>query len=313
MLESNEKELVSVLLPVYNGEAYILQLLNSIKRQNYRPVELIISDDNSTDKTVEIIEKWIMKNRNDISIKLLKGRKNIGLSGNFSRMLRHINGEFVFIADQDDIWNYNKVREQVTYLDHNQECIVCICDRAIIDGEGRMLQKSEAAYLKRRKDKMKFEQVICEPSIYAANCMVLRKNHFSDIFIIPKEICEHDTYLATMASFYGKIGFMQKVLLKYRIHNNNLSGSYGLETTKNLITCLRIRMKVNKKIERVKLYDGIIIADMIKKKYNVDIYARNNKLVNNEKHNILVESLKDVVMASMENRINCFYKNKHRN
>ena len=73
------KELVTIILPVYNGEKYIEQMLNSIYLQDYRPIEVIISDDASKDKTVRIICTWL-KNKcmNNIYFKVVKNKRNIG-------------------------------------------------------------------------------------------------------------------------------------------------------------------------------------------------------------------------------------------
>lgn len=309
VMEQNDNRLVSILLPVYNGAQYINQLLNSIKSQTYRPIELIIADDCSKDDSLRKIRRWAKQNE-DIGTVIIEGDRNLGLSGNFARTYPYIKGEYVFIADQDDIWDKDKVFRQVEYLKNNPDCIMCICDRSIIDGKGKLLHNSEATYLKRKKRKMNFKQVICEPSIYAANCMAIRNQHLEDIFTVPKRIVEHDTYIATMASYYGNIGFLQKPLIRYRIHTNNLSGSFTIETTNNLIRCFRSRIKVNDKINRVKENDGAIIAAILKKKYNVDIYNINNKLVNYELKNVYLSSIIDVVEAVIEGKLNYFNKKK---
>lgn len=309
MSENQHSVLVSILLPTYNGANYIKEFLESIKRQDYRPIELIISDDNSTDNTLSIIKHWIHKNGVDIHTRLIVGKKNLGLSGNFSRMRHHISGNYIFIADQDDIWEANKITEQVNYLNKNTDCIMCICDRSIIDSKGKTLCRSEASFYNRKKKKMKFNQIICEPSIYAANCMALRNKYLDNIFSVPEKIVEHDTYMTIIASYYGDIGFLQKPLIRYRIHNNNLSGSFVIETNKNIIRCFIARLKVNNKINRTKLNDGIIIADILQKKYNIDIYKTNNKLINYKVENVYLTSFLDIIKAITDKKLNYFYKN----
>lgn len=309
-MEKYQDKLVNIILPVYNGTAYLGKLLNSIKNQTYRPIELIIADDCSEDNTLVLINKWAKDNEADIPVTILEGKKNLGLSGNFSRAYPHIKGEVIFIADQDDIWEADKVRKQVEYLENNQDCNICICDRSIIDGKGRLLHRSEATYANRKKKKMNFGQVICSPSIYAANCMAIRNCHLEDIFSIPKEIIEHDTFIATMASYYGNVGFLQKPLIRYRIHTKNLSGSYTIETTNNIIRCFRSRVRINEKINHVKENDGVIIADILKKKYNVDIYKMNNKLTNYEIKNVYITAFNEVAKAIIKRKLNYFNKKK---
>ena len=87
----NEDALISIVVITYNNSNYIEETLESIKSQTYNNIELIVSDDCSTDKTVEITEEWIDKNRDRFAnVKLITTPVNTGISKNCNRGLRNV-------------------------------------------------------------------------------------------------------------------------------------------------------------------------------------------------------------------------------
>lgn len=263
------KELVTIILPVYNGEKYIEQMLNSIYLQDYRPIEVIISDDASKDKTVRIICTWL-KNKcmNNIYFKVVKNKRNIGLSGNISKAAKYVHGKYLFLADQDDLWVVKKVSEQVEYLKENTDCEMCICDRSIIDEKNRIVCKSLMRYEHINFQKRGYKEVLNHGSEYPANTICLKTEHLNKLFPIPHQVCEHDTFIAIMAVHFGNIGFVRKPLTLYRIHDNNVSGNYALELEKNPLRLICVVMRIVKRTKKRNSVDPVVIKDELKKRFN---------------------------------------------
>ena len=92
---------VDVLLATYNGESYLEEFLNSLVSQLFVRVHLIIGDDCSTDKTVEILNRYITKFE---SFKLINNNERLGPAGNFVNLMRYSKHQFISFADQDDLW-----------------------------------------------------------------------------------------------------------------------------------------------------------------------------------------------------------------
>lgn len=113
---------VSVVMPVYNREAYIYSAIESVLNQTYADFELIIVDDGSTDKTIEIINSF-----SDKRIKVIQHSENKGVAAARNTGYRASGGEFVVIADSDDINLPNKLQKQVEYLDDYSEISVVGC------------------------------------------------------------------------------------------------------------------------------------------------------------------------------------------
>ena len=105
-LKDNTYPLVSVALCTYNGAAYLPEQLETIINQSYVNLEIVISDDGSTDNTTRIIKEFQQK---DHRIKFFQNETNLGYNKNFEKVFSLCLGDYIAIADQDDIWEVNKI------------------------------------------------------------------------------------------------------------------------------------------------------------------------------------------------------------
>ena len=103
--------LVSVIMPSFNTEKYINDSINSVLRQTYDNFELIIVDDCSSDNSVEVIKKY-----GDFRIRLIVNTSNKGAAFSRNRALRESKGEWIAFLDSDDIWEPNKLEEQIKFM-----------------------------------------------------------------------------------------------------------------------------------------------------------------------------------------------------
>lgn len=266
------KELVTILLPTYNGQKYIIQMLQSIFLQTYRPIEVIISDDASEDNTVLIIERYLSNNiASHIQFKLIKNIKNRGVSGNISKAVAYVHGKYLFLADQDDMWEKDKVSAQIEYLEKNQDCVMCICDRCVINKNNEIVCSSLFKYKCSDIRKRDYRKVLTSVKLYPANCMCLRTKYLKSIFPVPAQIYEHDTFIVIMAAHYGKIGYINKVLTLYRIHGGNLSRQYALETNRNLLKAAYVICKGYRRKNRKEVIDPVIVKRELKRRYSEEV------------------------------------------
>ncbi|MFS0661273.1 glycosyltransferase [Niallia alba] len=283
--------LVSIILPTFNTGNYIINMLDSIKTQEYSPIELVIIDDYSTDDTFNNIKHWKEINESDkLIIKLIRNEINIGLTASVNRGYEQCNGKYIFLSDHDDIWCPDKVKKQVLYLESNSERVICFHDREIIDSDNNTLCKSEYRYMGYKKTYVSEDDLIKKSFRYSANTLCFKNiKEGQEIFPIPDDIVEHDYYLAISFSLFGKVGVLNDVLVKYRIHENNLSGNYALETInsfKDYKNIIKKNFERNKVI--IKLDQNIIenhIYEVFNKNINLSIQMnkRNYKKYLSEK------------------------------
>jgi glycosyltransferase involved in cell wall biosynthesis len=210
-------------MATYNGEKYIKKQIDSILCQLDRNDELIISDDGSTDKTLDIIESL-----NDTRITVLYHQEvnNIysgyykiifAVGRNFENAIKATKGDYIFLSDQDDIWLPNKVKLSIDKL---QLYDLVVSDCAIIDHEGRLLKRSYFdEFIRPSKHILR---TIYKSSFHGC-CMAFRKDLKSYILPFPNNPVGHDTWIGLVAIKNFSIVFLRKQTLLYRVHDSNLS------------------------------------------------------------------------------------------
>ena len=126
--------MISVCIATYNGEKYIKEQLLSILPQLGKKDEVIISDDHSTDNTLDIV-----KGLNDNRIKIVMNNREKGYTSNFENALSYAIGDYIFLSDQDDIWMSNKVDYCIAEL---KEYDLVVSDAILINSKGEKIDDS---------------------------------------------------------------------------------------------------------------------------------------------------------------------------
>ncbi|KFF05220.1 glycosyltransferase family 2 protein [Flavobacterium reichenbachii] len=216
--------MISVCVPTYNGEKYIREQLNSILCQIGEKDEIIISDDGSSDLTVEILNSY-----NDKRIKIFhhvkhkkpksKFRFNL-TTRNIENALKNANGDIIFMADQDDVWEKNRIEKILPYL--NDYSLV-LNDCKVVDEDKKSIHES---YFQINKSNKGFFKNLIKNS-YLGCCMAFTKESMDFFYPFPKVPIPHDIWIGLMNEIYGRVHFLDEKLVLYRRHGNNLSYSSG--------------------------------------------------------------------------------------
>ena len=214
---------MSVAMASYNGEKYIKEQVETILQNLRQQDELIISDDGSTDKTIEKIKKL-----NDDRIKILKGPQK-GLKKNFENAIQNCNGDIIFLSDQDDVWLENKVDKVLEYFNNN-DYILIQHNAIVVDSENNILFSSFAEH---RKVKTGVIKNLIKNS-YHGCCIAFKKELIKEILPIPDNIYLHDEWIGLVGELNGKTCFIDDKLIKYRRHSENNSSFKHLTIGKML-------------------------------------------------------------------------------
>lgn len=198
-------------MATYNGEKYIEEQLKSIIGQIAPDDEIVISDDASTDRTVEII-----KNINDPRIRLYKGSfRNYRL--NFENALKNANGTYIFLSDQDDVWLEGKYKRCVGLLEVYD---LVVTDSVIVDENLDIGIESFFDYYHSGRGILK--NII--GSTYFGASMAFRKTLLSEALPFPDtDEIAHDIWLGLVAELTGKVFFLHEPCLLYRRHSQSLT------------------------------------------------------------------------------------------
>ena len=214
---------VSVAMATYNGERYIKEQIESILKNLKENDELVISDDGSTDKTIDIINSF-----NDSRIKLVSGPRK-GIKQNFNNAIINTNGEYIFLSDQDDIWIDNKVEIVLNELS-KRDYILIQHDAIVVDENDNILYDSFAEH---RKVKTGIIKNLIKNS-YHGCCIAFKKSLIKEITPIPNDIYLHDQWIGMIAEVNGKTKFISNKLIKYRRYDGNNSSFTHLPFRKQL-------------------------------------------------------------------------------
>lgn len=112
------KNIVSIIIPIYNAEKYIRETMDSILSQNYSDYEILAIDDRGTDGTMKIVEDYAAK---DSRIRILRNETNRGIAYSRNRALKEAEGEYIALLDDDDIMCPNRLRLQVEFLNQHPD------------------------------------------------------------------------------------------------------------------------------------------------------------------------------------------------
>jgi len=228
--------MISVCIATYNGETYICEQLDSILSQISGDDEIIISDDSSTDRTVEIIESY-----DDSRIKLYRGQKYQSPIFNFENALRLAVGDYIFLSDQDDIWAVNKVTKMIQAL---QTADMVVCDCTFIDNEKKIIVPSYFAIVNSSPGLVRN----LRKNTYFGCCMAFRKNILKKALPFPKDIPMHDIWLGFVSDLFYKSVFLDERLTFYRKHDTNASIASDIKSNISIMNKIKFRYNTIKHI-----------------------------------------------------------------
>lgn len=217
---------VSVAVATFNGEKYIEEQLLSIMNQTVCVDEVIICDDCSEDKTVQICNDFIKKHNLSGWFVYLNS-ENKGYCMNFYGAIEKCSGDVIFLADQDDRWHTDKVEKMVGCLNENQDIKVLSCRYNVINKDGEIIENSKIPYLGSVYDGS-VEYLSVDSFI---GCSYIRgfaicfkkeiKNHLKPIDL--KSILSHDWYICMLGALLSKTAVLNSKLTDYRYHFDNVS------------------------------------------------------------------------------------------
>jgi len=232
--------LISVCIATYNGEKFIRQQLQSIISQLSSDDEVIVSDDGSTDRTLQIVEEL----RSPI-IKIIHNEGDHGYTPNFENALRHAKGDYIFLSDQDDVWAPNKVEVTLRSL---QRYSMVVADADIIDAEGNVIAES---YFRQRRAHSGLINNLIRFS-YLGCMLAFRREVLEKALPFPPDHrqCTHDNWLALVAMTFYSCAVLPDKLLHYRRHGANASKG-GLEKTTTMAFKIRYRIYLMKWLAKI--------------------------------------------------------------
>lgn len=220
------KEKVDVLLTTYNTDLkYLREQIDSILNQTYKNINLIISDDNSTNSEIkEVLREY---EKQDDRITLYLQEENLGYNKNFEFLLKKSEANYIAFADHDDVWHTDKIEKCFKkLLEENVDMVYC--NSTQIDENGNVLHYNYFKYknvpLIYGKSKLGITRCI------GIGCSQLITKQVRDKMIPFKEkVIAHDWLASFIANENKGIAYIKEPLFDYRLHTNNVFGGRSLK------------------------------------------------------------------------------------
>jgi len=216
----NLKPIVTVLMPVYNGERFLDQAIRSILNQTFTDFEFLIIDDGSTDASVKIVESY-----DDRRIRFIQNDKNYGISATLNKGIEMARGNFIARMDADDLSYPERLEKQFAYMSEHSDC-------ALLSTWARIVSESgEPIWTNRWKSRHYYYNLVFRCIIYHSSVMYRR----DAVIAVDKYTLEYseDYELWNRMARHFKIANLEETLLDYRLTEASLSRKTKREEYEN--------------------------------------------------------------------------------
>lgn len=211
------KNLVSIIVPIYNAAPYLQICLDSITNQSHRPIELIAIDDHSTDNSLTILKRFA---KNKPWVKVITNNKNQGVSPTFNKGVSHASSNFIARMDADDLMHPDRIKKQLSFLLNHPEVIAVGTQCYLINKDNQRIGKKLFPASHQKIKDMLFRTVpMQQPSIMINRSLLPKDFLFGDTRFSPAE--DYDLFFRLLK--HGKLANLPDLLHSYREHNTNIS------------------------------------------------------------------------------------------
>lgn len=275
---------VSFVIAAYNCEKYVIECVESCLNQSHQNIEVVITDDGSTDRTFQILEE---KYGEDKRVKLFRFKENRKKIAAFNNSFKMSTGDFIAIVGADDINFEDRIKRQ---FELSKEYDLTMVNLQKVNQDNSQILEKKFKKFTSNIQEINFENMVFNP--VGVGAIFVKKEIAEKMFPLPEDIIHEDYYIPLIASYYGKIAFVNEVLYSYRIHDENTSGidkdySYSVEmecgkATRDLNYYIRVREFLEKNKEKdyyrfmdLKIFLIRFVREKIVEKNFYDINALN--------------------------------------
>lgn len=282
---------VSIIIPIYNVEKYIINCINSVINQSYRNIEVILVDDCGTDSSMEKVNDFISKYNNDIKLILISHKKNKGLSAARNTGLKSATGDYIFFLDSDDTIPYNSIELLVDKVNiyNNVDFVI---------GGIETFGNNKIKYPLTCKEYINDRNTIINTythvkwNVMACN-KLFRKQFLMDNNLFFKEGIYHEDmdYTFRVAFKANSMACCYNVTYNYLIRDNSLTTHKSLKNYEDQILIIKTNFRYFNDTDHDRTLDKDIICYFIDAIFGIILY-------------LLIEKNKDITIRMKKDLIN---------
>jgi glycosyltransferase involved in cell wall biosynthesis len=218
--------LVSIVAICYNHSNFLTETLDSISRQTYKNIELIIVDDFSSDNSVSTIKEWLNSNRPYLRISFIEHKKNLGLCKTLNEAVVLADGNYLQLISCDDILLDDKIEKQMHLFLENKNLAIVYSDMIVIDSNGQQIEDSFFKLCSVETENLPrgyvYEEVL-KDNVIPAPSMLIDKSKLKTIGMFDESLVFEDWDFILRATKIYEVDFIREPTVYYRILNNSLS------------------------------------------------------------------------------------------
>jgi glycosyltransferase involved in cell wall biosynthesis len=233
---------VSVIVPVYNQAPFIRETVDSVLAQDYGSIELLLSDDGSTDGTSEILQAYAAENPD--RVRVVTSERNTGIAGAFNRALEAHTGQYIAWLGGDDVMLPGKLSRQVTLLEARSDVIGCCHDADVFDSaSGRSYGRFTEIYNGRRGVRDGGVELLLDPTyLMLPSTMMVRSAAVGSLRFDPRVRVSNDWLFDIQLFRAGRVAGLDDILARYRRHERNATsrGAHSLDALEDALVVLTL-------------------------------------------------------------------------
>lgn len=231
----SHKATFSVAMCTRNGERFVADQVRSILRQTVTPMEIVVSDDASTDSTLSIVRSLLAEHNaarssDAVALVVLENPKPLGVAKNFEQALHNCTADFIALCDQDDVWRADKLERVSMVFRSDSRLMLVHSDARLTDGQGRpsggtLLQALELdATAQALIHEGRALDLLLQRNVVTGATTVIRRALWARAAPVPPGWI-HDEWLAIVAACHGGLALIPEPLIDYRQHGGNAIGA----------------------------------------------------------------------------------------
>lgn len=268
------KPTVDILMATYNGEQYVGKQIESIQRQSFQNWRLLVSDDCSTDNTLDVVKSY---SDADPRIQVVSSDvRHGGAKENFFFLLHAVSSQYVMFCDQDDSWLPNKVEFELNKMRELEagsadQALMVFTDMKVVDSHLQTISESFERYSDIDPSRTKFSNVLAQ-SVGAGCTMLINKKAVDYALSVQKldQIIMHDWWITLICSAFGKIAYIDKATSLYRQHGKNEVGARAYSPIERASHLDEMRKSVA---------DTIVQASYFYQEYGTELSANQSRTI----------------------------------
>ncbi len=242
---------IGIAVALYNGERFLTQQLDSLRLQTLTADKVVLCDDVSKDNTVKIINDYIKRFSLEGSWQLVINEKNLGYAKNFYHSMELCNTDIIYLSDQDDIWELDKLEKMTAVMQNNKNINLLCCKHGVIDAQGNKMHsilEDEGNSTENLKS-ISIENIM-QAYRWPGMAMCLRGDFFRQLLPQIKELTlAHDMVFALTGADRDSFFEYDYIGVHHRRHDNNAANE------ENRISKL---LDLERKLRDMKVYNALL-------------------------------------------------------